>query len=276
MDVSEVRRRFTALIERPHGEFRLAEGALLIAQEEYPSLDMPAHLRRLDAMAEVVASRLGLEIDPQHIVAHINAYLFDEQGFRGNQEDYYDTRNSFLNEVITRKTGIPITLSVLYIELARQVGLPIVGISMPGHFLVRYSAQPTVFWIDPYYQGKILSREDCQQRLTDMYGQMLAWSDVYLQPVSDHAILQRMLYNLKAIYVQQGDQRRALRVVERLLLLRPDGLTEIRDRGLLQAQLGALEAALDDLQHYLQLSPEAPDASLITQHITTLRQHLQR
>ena len=93
MDISEVRRRFTALIERPHGEFRLAEGALLIAQEEYSSLDVQAYLRRLDAMAEVVSSRLGLEIDPQHIVAHINAYLFDEQGFHGNQEDYYDTRN---------------------------------------------------------------------------------------------------------------------------------------------------------------------------------------
>jgi len=276
MDISEVRRRFTALIERPHGEFRLAEGALLIAQEEYPSLDVQAYLRRLDAMAEVISSRLGLEIDPQRIVAHINTYLFDEQGFHGNRDDYYDTRNSFLNEVVERKTGIPITLSVVYLELARQVGLPIVGVSMPGHFLVRYSAQPMVFWIDPYYRGKILSQEDCQQRLTDMYGQMLAWSDAYLQPVSDHAILQRMLYNLKATYVQQGDHRRALRVVERLLLLRPDVLTEIRDRGLLQAQLGALDAALDDLQHYLQLSPEAPDAALITQHITTLRQHLRR
>jgi regulator of sirC expression with transglutaminase-like and TPR domain len=274
MDVSESRRRFAALIERPHGEFRLAEGALLIALEEYPALDVQTYLRRLDAMAEVVSSRLGLEIDPQPIVAQLNAYLFDEQGFHGNQEQYYDTRNSFLNEVIERKTGIPITLAVVYIELARQVGLPIVGVGMPGHFLVRYSAQPTVFWIDPYYQGKLLSQEDCQQRLTAMYGQRLAWDDAYVQPVSDHAILQRMLYNLKAIYVEQGDHRRALGVVERLLLLRPDMLTEVRDRGLLQAQLGSLEAALDDLQHYLQLSPEAPDASLITQHITTLHQHL--
>src|ERR671924_426234 len=276
MDISEVRRRFTTLIQRPHGEFRLAEGALLIAQEEYPSLDVPAYLRRLEAMAEVVASRLGLEIDPQRIVAQLNTYLFDEQGFRGNQEQYYDTRNSFLNEVIERKTGIPITLSVVYLEVARQVGLPIVGVSMPGHFLVRYSAQPTIFWIDPYYRGKILSQDDCQQRLMDMYGQVVAWSNAYLQPVSDHAILQRMLYNLKAIYVQQGDHGRALRVVERLLLLRPDVLTEIRDRGLLQAQLGALDAALDDLQHYLQLSPEALDASLITQQITTLSRHLRR
>src|SRR5207247_8146622 len=177
MDIAEVRRRFIALIERPHGEFRLAEGALLIAQEEYLSLDVPAYLRRLDAMAEVVSSRLGLEIDPQRIVAQLNVYLFDEQGFRGNQEQYYDTRNSFLNDVLERKTGIPITLSVVYIELARQVGLPIVGVGMPGHFLVRYSAQPTVFWIDPFHHGQILTQEDCQQLLARMYGQALTWSD---------------------------------------------------------------------------------------------------
>lgn len=276
MDLSEVRRRFTALVERAQGEFRLAEGALLIAQEEYPRLDVEAYLRRLDAMAEVVSARLGLEIDPHRIVAQINAYLFDEQGFRGNLEDYYDARNSFLNDVLERKMGIPITLSVVYIELARQVGLPIVGVGLPGHFLVRYSAHPTVFWIDPFQRGQMLSREDCQARLADMYGQALAWSDGYLQPVSDHAILQRMLYNLKALYVHQGDHRRALHVVERLLVLRPEVLTEVRDRGLLRAQLGWLEAALDDLQHYLQLSPEAPDTPLITQHITTLRQSLGR
>ena len=276
MDVSEARRRFAALAERAQGEFRLAEGALLIAQEEYPTLDVEAYLQRLDAMAEAVSTHLGLEMDPQRIVTQINTYLFDEQGFHGNVEDYYDVRNSFLNDVLERKTGIPITLSVVYIELARQVGLPIVGVGMPGHFVVRYSAQPTVFWIDPFHRGQILTQEACQQLLERMYGQALAWSDAYIEPVSDHAILQRMLYNLKAIYVHQGDHRRALRVVERLLLLRPDGLTEVRDRGLLQARLGSLEAALDDLQHYLQLSPEASDAPLITQHITTLRQHLRR
>jgi len=276
MDISEARRRFAALAERAQGEFRLAAGALLIAQEEYPGLDVEAYLQRLDAMAEAVSSHLGLEIDPQRIVAQLNTYLFDEQGFRGNVHDYYDARNSFLNDVLERKTGIPITLSVLYIELARQVGLPIVGVGMPGHFLVRYSAQPAVFWIDPFHRGQLLSQEDCQQLLERMYGQALTWNEAYIAPVSDHAILQRMLYNLKAIYVHQGDHRRALQVVERLLLLRPDGLTEVRDRGLLQAQLGSLEAALDDLQHYLQLSPEAPDAVLITRHITVLRQHLRR
>lgn len=270
------RQRFAALAEQPHGAFRLAEGALLIAQEEYPRLDVAAYLQRLDAMASVVSGRLGLEIEPQQIVAQINAYLFDEQGFRGNQTQYYDARNSFLNDVLERKTGIPITLSVVYIEIARQVGLPIVGVGLPGHFLVRYSALPTVFWIDPYYRGTILTLDDCQARLAEMYGDRVVWDAAYVEPVSDHAILQRMLYNLKSIYVQQNDPRRALGVVERLLLLRPDVLSEVRDRGLLQAQLGRLEAALDDLQLYLQLSPDAPDAAALQRHITTLQQHLRR
>lgn len=276
MDVTAARQRFLTLIQRPDGDFRLAEGALCIAQEEYPALDIAACLRQIDAMAAVIAGRLGLELDPRQIVAHINTYLFEEQGFHGNVQAYYDTRNSFLNDVLERKTGIPITLSVLYIELARQVGLPIVGVGMPGHFLVRYGAYGAPFWIDPFYHGQILEQHDCMARLHDLYGDALPWDAKYLAPVSDHAILQRMLSNLKAIYVQQGDHPRALGVVERLVLLHPEGLTEVRDRGLLRAQLGAIEAALDDLQHYVQLSADAPDVSQITQHIAALRQRLRR
>jgi regulator of sirC expression with transglutaminase-like and TPR domain len=227
-------------------------------------------------MGETVKQQLGLELDPQRIVAQINAYLFDEQGFHGNQEDYYDPRNSFLNDVLDRKTGLPITLSVLYIEIGRYVGLPIVGVGMPGHFLVAYTAQPGPFWIDPFHGGEVLSREDCATRLQQIYGQSLAWHDTYLEPVSDHNILRRMLYNLKAIYAQREDYNRALSIVERLLLLTPGVPTEMRDRGLLHAQLGHLEAALDDLQHYRQLAVDAPDAAVITRYMAALRRHLYR
>ncbi len=274
MAPSDVRRRFTALAEAPQGAFRLAEGALLIAQEEYPNLDVAAYLHRLDTMAGAISARLGLEIEPQPIVRTINAYLFDELGFHGNTQHYYDARNSFLNDVLERRTGIPITLSVAYIEIARIVGLPIMGVGMPGHFLVQYSAKPGAFWIDPFHQGAILTQEDCQARLAQMYGQTVAWSDTYLEPVSDHAILQRMLYNLKVIYVHYRDHQRALSVVERLLLLQPGLLGEVRDRGLLRAHLGHIEAALDDLQLYVQLAPDAPDAAAVTQHIQSLHQHL--
>src|SRR5919109_4372964 len=233
MDIPEARRHFAAIVRQPQGDFRLAEGALLIAQEEYPNLDIAAYLYRLDTMAAEVKHQLGLELDPRRIVATLNAYLFDTQGFYGNQEDYYDPRNSFLNDVLERKTGIPITLSVLYLELGRQVGLPIVGVGLPGHFIVQYAAQPGQFWIDPFHRGRVLTREDCMARLQDIYGQTLDWHDTYLQPVSDHDILRRMLHNLKAIYLRQSDYGRALRVVERLLLLTPGMPTEMRDRGLL-------------------------------------------
>ncbi len=276
MDIADIRRRFRGLLERPQGAFRLAEGALLIAQEEYPDLLLDAYLHRLDSMAAAVRARLGLELDPRHIVNTLNAYLFDDQGFHGNQSQYYDPRNSFLNEVLDRKTGIPITLSVLYLEIARLVGLPIVGVGMPGHFIVQYAAQADAFWIDPFHGGTILSREACTRRFQSIYGHHLPWRDAYLEPVRDHDILRRMLSNLKGIYLQQRDYPRALGVVERLLLMSPPLPADVRDRGLLHYQLGHLEAALDDLQRYLQLAVEAPDAAMITKHIAVLRKHLNR
>ncbi len=274
MDIPEVRQRFRTLIARPQGEIRLAEGALLIAQEEYPHLDVNAYLQRLDSMAATIKQHLGLELDPRRIVASINTHLYDEQHFRGNRHDYYNPCNSFLNEVLDQKIGIPITLSVIYIEVGRQVGLPIVGVGLPGHFIVQYNAQVDTFWIDPFDGGAILTRADCATRLEQIYSRKVDWQDAFLSPVSDHDILRRMLNNLKGIYIQQGGYARALSVVERLLLMTPEQSTQVRDRGLLNAHLGNLEAAIDDLEHYLQLATETPDAPIITQYIVTLRKQL--
>jgi regulator of sirC expression with transglutaminase-like and TPR domain len=276
MPLSEARRRFAAIVRQSSGDFRLAEAALLIAQEEYPGLDVTHYLQRLDVMAEAVRHTLGIELDPRRIVASINAYLFDDMGFHGNQTHYYDPRNSFLNDVLDRKTGLPITLAVIYLDLGRQVGLPTVGVGLPGHFIVQYAAQSAPLWIDPFHRGEILTHADCVERVRQIYGQETAWDEAYLQPVSDHAILQRLLYNLKAIYAQQRDFERALGVVERLLLLSPEAATEVRDRGLLHYQLGHLAAALDDLQHYLQLALDAPDAAAIRRHIAALRRQIDR
>lgn len=275
MRLPEVRHQFMAFLARPQEDARLAEGALLIAQEEYPTLDIAAYLQRLDGMAGIIKHRLGLELDPRRIVDTINTHLFEEYGLRGNQQAYYDPRNSFLNDVLDRKTGIPITLSVLYLDIGRQVGLPIVGVGMPGHFIVQYTAQAGSLLIDPFYHGAILSHEDCATRLAHIYGQAVAWHNAYLQPVSDHDILRRMLYNLKAIYIKQADYQRALNAVERILLITPDLPTDVRDRGLLRYQLGHLEAALEDLQYYLQLASDAPDAATINQHIAALRRQLE-
>ncbi len=275
MDIAEVRSRFAELVRLPQGEFRLAEGALLLAQEEYLDLSVPAQLARIDGFADTVRQRLGMELDPRQIVAMINTLLFDEEGFRGNQEDYYDPRNSFVNEVLERRLGIPITLSVLYIEMGRLVGLPIAGVGMPGHFIVQYTAQPEQFWIDPFDRGRVLTYEDCKARLQQLYGRQLPWRDAYLQAISDHDILRRMLNNLKMIYVRRNDYPRALRAIERILLITPELPTEVRDKGLVHYQLGHLQAALYDLQRYLELFHEAPDAPAIEKHIATLRRQLE-
>lgn len=274
MEVSEARRRFTAYIARPPEDFRLAEGALLIALEAYPDLDVGACLRRLDGMAETVSARLGLELEPRRIVSHINACIFKEQGFRGNRRDYYDTRNSFLNEVLDRKVGIPITLSIIYLDVGRRIGLPVNGVGLPGHFVVQYGAQPEPFYVDPFHTGKPLSAQDCADRVAKIYGRDLPWRESYLDVVDDLHILARVLNNLKVIYVRKGAHELALGAVDRLILLKPDVPSEIRDRGLLRAQLGQLRGALEDLTSYLETCPEAPDAPAMRRHVAALQRGL--
>ena len=274
MEVSEARRRFAAYIARAPEDFRLAEGALLIALEAYPDLDVDACLRRLDGMAETISARLGLELEPRRIVSHINAFLFKEQGFRDNRRDYYDTRNSFLNEVLDRKVGIPITLSIVYLDIGRRIGLPVNGVGLPGHFVVQYGAHPEPFYIDPFHGGKLLSEQDCAARVAQIHGQDLPWQESYLDAVSDLHILARVLNNLKVIYVRKGAHELALGAVDRLILLKPDVPSEIRDRGLLRAQLGQLRRALEDLTTYLEACPEAPDAPAMRRHVAALQRGL--
>jgi regulator of sirC expression with transglutaminase-like and TPR domain len=275
MQMPQARRHFAALIERPQGEFRLAEAALYLAQEEYPEMSVQAYLDRIDDMAKAVKTELGLELDPVRIVREINTHLFETLGFQGNREQYYDPRNSFLNDVIDRGLGIPITLSVIYIEVGRLVGLPIAGVGMPGHFIVQYTAQPEPFWIDPFERGAMMTRDACVERLRDLYGDKLEWRDEFLAPMSDHDILRRMLNNLKHNYARRNDYPRLLSAIECMLLLSPDMLTEVRDRGVIHAQLGHFQAALHDLQHYLEFAQEAPDAAVISQYIAALRQRLE-
>ncbi len=274
MRMPEARRRFAALIECPQGEFRLAEAALYLAQEEYPEMSVQAYLARIDKMAEAVKTELGLELDPVRIVQEINTHLFETLGFQGNREQYYDPRNSFLNDVIDRGLGIPITLSVIYIEVGRLVGLPIAGVGMPGHFIVQYTAQPEPFWIDPFERGTMMTRDTCVERLRSFYGEQVPWRDDFLAPISDHNILLRMLNNLKHCYSKLQDYHRTLGAIERILLLHPELPSEIRDRGIFHAQLGHFQAALHDLQRYLELSPEARDSAVVSQYIAALRQQL--
>jgi regulator of sirC expression with transglutaminase-like and TPR domain len=266
---SPARARFKALIERP--VVPLDEAALAIAAEEYPDLDATAHLARLDALGTLVRQR-GTE--PQRAAGRLRALcdvLFAELGFRGNEGAYHDPRNSFLNEVLERRLGIPISLSVLLMEVGRRVGVPLQGVGLPRHFMVKLQPQagPEVF-VDAFNGGALLSSEECAARFQGGPTAQ-ALDPRWFRAVTPHQILGRMLRNLKQIYAEQGDDVRTYWVVDRLVLLAPDAVEELRDRGLLSARLGLRPAAVRDLDAYLERAPGAADASEIREMLATLR-----
>jgi len=231
----------------------LAMVTLLIAKcVEYPNLIIDEYLMRIDQMGAEIESRLGgANNDPLSLVDIINNYLFVEQEFHGNEDDYYDPRNSFLNDVMDRKTGIPITLSALYIELSSRVGLALDGVGFPGHFIVKYSGPGDEVLIDPFNRGRILSEKNCQDILNRMYGGSVQFQREMLTISTKKQIINRMLNNLKGIYVGSKDYQKALSIVELILDLTPHNSSEIRDRGLLYYKLECFHRHFMTLKHIL-------------------------
>ncbi|MBI3304120.1 MAG: tetratricopeptide repeat protein [Deltaproteobacteria bacterium] len=271
------RERFAQLVSSPDEEFDLAEAALLIAQEEHPEIDVAAYLHRLDGLAAAVRARLPESPTPADIIQHLNIQLFREEGLTGNASTYYDPRNSFLNDVLDRKTGIPITLSVIYLEVGRRLGLPLVGVGFPGHFLVKYTGPSGDLVLDPFSGGATLTHEQLAEKLRTMYGDgtpFLAQIPRLLAPTSKKEILVRMLRNLKGIYLQQNDFARALKAIDRIVLVDPDLAMEVRDRGAVHQRLGHLQAALQDFRRYLQMAPAAEDAEAVRVMITRMTAQL--
>jgi regulator of sirC expression with transglutaminase-like and TPR domain len=265
---------FARLVSRPEETIDLAEAALLIAKEEYPNLDVVDYLGRLEAMAAEVRALVGSVGDPRRMIEALNTYLFQAQGFRGNSEDYYDPRNSFLNDVLDRRTGIPITLSIVYLAVGGRLGLHLHGVGMPGHFLVRYAAPAEEVVIDPFNGGAVVTPADCQRLLDRIYGGKLTFEPRFLTTLGTRRILARMLSNLKVIYFNNHAYAKALSVVDRLLILDPRAASEIRDRGLLSSQLKRFTEATADLERYLRLAPEAEDADVIRDHLRSMRERV--
>lgn len=263
MDFSFVRQQFYQEIHQPDEQINLARSALIIAQEEYPDLDVEEYLSALDTMAIEVLERLPDTSYPLRILQTINRYLFDDLRFAGNTEDYYDPRNSFLNDVIDRRRGIPITLSLVYLEIAKRIDFPMIGVGMPGHFLIRPTIGEMEVFVDPFHRGEILFPEDCQERLQQIYGQPVELQPEFLAPVSSRQFLARMLNNLKAIYLGRNEVAKTLAAIERILLLFPDAPMEQRDRGLLYYQMGRWAEASIDLEGYLHQVPAARDRTMI-------------
>ena len=264
----------------PDEDVSLAEGALWIAAEEYPDLVVDDYLARLHDMATRLRGRLRPDVATAEKLLALNHYLFDELGFSGNTEDYYDPRNSFLNEVLERRLGIPITLGVVYIEIGRRIGIGLHGVSFPGHFLVKCALRDGVVVLDPYSRGVSLGLDDLQQRLRaagsagDVDEDMLAH---LLSAAPNKEVLARMLRNLKGVYSRQGDWLRALSSSERLIALTPDDAgEEYRDRGGIYLQLECFRAALGDFGTYLKQCPGAPDAGDIRAQIAELAPRVAR
>jgi regulator of sirC expression with transglutaminase-like and TPR domain len=261
------RQQITDLMAGPDEQVDLAQAALLIACEEYPDLDVPRYLRRLDGLGRAAAARLDGDPGDQPAIRALNGLLFDEEGFRGNVEDYYDPRNSFLNDVLDRRTGIPITLSTLYIEVGRRAGLAVDGIGLPGHFIARVGST----LVDPFHGGAVLTGEDCQKRLDRIYGGRRQLDETMLAACPPRTILARTLRNLKAIYTKAEDFTRALNVVELLLRVDPDSLEDLRDRGMLHAALDCYALAASELEDYLSRSGQAPGDEQVRQKAAALR-----
>lgn len=265
---------FAHLVNRPEAAIDLAEAALLIAKEEYPSLEVAGYLARLDQMAADVRARVGATADHHRLIAGLNHYLFQAEGFHGNTADYYDPRNSFLNDVLDRRTGIPITLSTVYMEVGRRVGLRLHGVGMPGHFLVKSVAPDEEMVLDPFNAGVLVTTGDCQRLLDRIYEGKRLFEPRFLTTLGTRRILARMLTNLKRIYFKNEDYPKALGVVDRLLILEPQSATEIRDRGLLSSQLKRFSEATADLERYLKMASEAEDAGVIRDHLRSIRERM--
>jgi regulator of sirC expression with transglutaminase-like and TPR domain len=271
----ETLERFRSAVSGPADEVPLGRGALLVAQAQYPGLDIDGYERRLQQLAEVLAPRLDGASDAPARVKVANDLLFSELGFYGNDEQYDDVRNLFLNDVIERRTGIPITLAIVYIEVCQRAGLDVRGVGLPGHVVARIEEpEGESLYIDVFRGGLLLSAGDCRRLVRDTHGPRTEFRDHFLSAVTTRQLLQRLLHNLKARALQSGDEERAARAIDLLLAMYPWDLDDLRDRGMLRERLGDYPAALDDLERYVHYRAGAPDIETVSEAMRSLRRHV--
>jgi regulator of sirC expression with transglutaminase-like and TPR domain len=272
---SETTTRWARIAAQADEEINLAEAALAIAAEEYSGLDVGGYLQQLDEMAMTLRRRLHADISTADSIRTLNHYLFEELKFAGNSADYYDPRNSFLNDVIERRLGIPITLSVIYIEIGRRIGLPLHGVSFPSHFLVKCIVRDGAIVLDPYAKGVSLAVEDLVRRLKSLRNGIEPAPELLkdmLATAGSKEILARILRNLRAIYVNKGGLDKALHACDRIIALAPHAAEEYRDRGRIYLDLECFRAALADFRSYLLLKPDADDADEVQGKAMELQQ----
>ena len=273
METERAWRKLVAIAQSPEEDIDLDRAALVLAATEYPELDIDQEIATLDSLAAGAARRLGDTRDPLSCVNALSDFLFDEVGFRGNEEEYYDPRNSYLNEVLERRLGIPITLSLVYIETGRRLGVPLLGVGMPGHFMVGHRDVDDLF-VDPFRGGILLTEQECADRLRQVTQAEIAWDRRYLAPIGNREFIARMVRNLKGAYLGRQDHTRALRMIDWLLAAHPEATQERRDRGVVSYQLGNYSEALDDLRAYLASPSPIGDGEVVRDLITRIEAHL--
>jgi regulator of sirC expression with transglutaminase-like and TPR domain len=263
---------FGELVRRPEPEIELARGALAVAAVQYPGLNAEPEIKRLDELA-ARSGAAGVD-DPLRALHRVREFLFEEEGFRGNADDYYDPRNSCLNDVLDRRLGIPITLSVVTMEVGRRLGLVVEGIGLPGHFIVSVRVGEEAVLLDPFDAGSVVTHERAADLVARALGRRVTLASEHFAPVGPRQILLRMCANLRSIYWRREDWLRALAVVERMLLLEPQAAALVRDRGTTLVKLGQLHRGAADWERYLGRCPTAGDAAAVKDRLKRLRQHL--
>jgi len=266
-----LRECFLAEMSQAEDEINLARAALMVAREEYPQLSEERCLGQLDLLAEETRDRLNDENAHLLVLQELLNSLYERQGFRGNREAYYDPRNSFLNDVLDRKLGIPLTLGIVVLEVGWRLDLPLEGVNFPGHFLVRFKGDAMDLLVDPYDGGAVRFEDEAQELLDRVYGGMIRVHDSFLKAATKREMLVRLLMNLKSLYLNVQDHTRALSVVERILLIRPIAAGEIRDKGVILARLGRKREALEQLEAYLNVAPDASDSPRILELVDDLK-----
>jgi len=265
--------RLQEIVSGDEDDIDLAEAALLVATHAHPGLDVPLYLARIDELGATLNARIPADAVISQRITALNQYLFGDLGFAPNTEDYYDPRNSFLHDVLERRVGIPITLSVLYMEVGRRIGLPLQGVSFPGHFLVQCAVSDGMVVLDPYSGGISLGVIDLQKRLREVQGGEVSRPIIasLLVGAGKKDIILRMLRNLKAIYLREQKFDKALPIMNWIVAAAPAQTLELRDRGMVYHELEAFRAAQADFEQYLQLTPAAEDMDAIRKRVVELR-----
>ena len=270
------RQRFREIASLPETHLDLVEASLVIALEEEPQLDIDHYLTQVGSWSDAVRARIEGSRDVERMIESMNRVLFDEEGFHGEDEDYYDPRSALVNELLDKHAGLPITLSVLYIEISRRLGLDASGVSLPGRFLVKLSGAFGEIVIDPFDGGRVLSTIELQKILDSVYGGGVRLREHHLRSFSRREILARELAHLKAAYLARHDLPRAAASVDRLLILDERDTYELKDRAALAMQMHVYELAIECLERYIALAPHAEDQMRVREKIVYLRSWIEQ